>query len=210
MYLDRKRYREDPGGTTCLDDLDTECVFRYPVVRIWEVDPGTVYRRPSPYLVPLAPLMKTADPVATMLESREILRAWNPELIPEQKKTDLRLSLAVFSGLVIEDLSMISELLKVDREWLEQSVVVQEWLRQGREQGIAEGLQKGIEKGVEQGLILARRDDLLSVLKSRFGSVGPSLEAAIHRIDDPIRLRDLLSRAAVASGLEEFAREVLS
>jgi flagellar biosynthesis/type III secretory pathway protein FliH len=113
---------------------------------------------------------------------------------------------------------MISELLKVDREWLEQSVVVQEWLRQGREQGIEEGLQKGIQQGIEQGieqgfgkgLILARRDDLLSVLKSRFGTVGPLLENAILRLEDPQRLRDLLARAAVATNLEDFARELLS
>jgi hypothetical protein len=44
------------------------------VVRIWEKDPGTVYCLTCPGLVPLAPLMKTADPVATMLESREIIR----------------------------------------------------------------------------------------------------------------------------------------
>jgi len=160
--------------------------------------------------------MQTADPVATMLELREILRAWNPGVVSEQRKADLRLSLAVFSGLVIEDLNMISELLKVDREWLEESVVVKDWLRQGREQGIEEGrregikqgIAQGIEKGIEHGLILARRDHLLSVLKLRFGEIGPILEASVLRLEDPERLRDLLARAAVAASLEEFAREI--
>ena len=87
---------------------------------------------------------------------------------------------------------MIAELLKIDREWLEQSIVVQEWLRQGR----------------EQGLVLARRDDLLSVLKARFGAVDASLEAAVHQIEDPQRLRELLVRAIVVPSLPEFAREM--
>src|SRR6266508_1171735 len=98
---------------------------------------------------------------------------------------DLHLALAIFSGLVIKDLNMISELLKVD----------QEWLRQGREQGI--------EQGIEKGFILARRDALLSVLKSRFGAVDASMEAAVHRIEDPQRLRGLHSRALVVSSLAE-------
>ena len=199
VYLDRKRYLPDPGETSYRDDLGTECIFRYRVVRIWEMDPMTVYRLSCPDLAPLVPLMKTADPLATMLESREIIRAWNPGLL-EQKKTDLRLALAVFSGLVIEDLNMISELLKVDREWLEQSVVVKEWLRQGREQGIEEGLQKG--------LIQARRDDLLSVLRSRFGHIDARIEATVSGLENPLRLRDLLVRAAVAANLEEFAGEL--
>ncbi len=198
VYLNRKHYRPDPGKIQYHDDLGMACVFRYRVVRIWEVDPGSVYCLPFPYLVPLAPLMRTADPVATMIESRDIIRAWNPDLVPPSKKTDLRLALAVFSGLVIEDLNMISELLKVDREWLEQSVVVQEWLRQGREQGI------------EKGLILARRDALVAVLKSRFGVVDAPTEAAVLRIEDPQRLRELHSRALVVPSLAEFAREVLS
>ncbi len=200
VYLDRTRYRPDPGEASYRDALGTECHFRYRVIKIWEMDPRAVYRLSHPNLVPLAPLMRTADPVATMVESREIIRSWPPDLISEEKKTQLRLALAVYSGLVIEDLSMISELLQVDREWLERSVVVQDWLRQGREQGIAQG--------IAQGLILARRDDLLSVLRSRFGSIDPSMEVAILRMDDPQRLKDLHARALVAGSLEEFAGEL--
>jgi predicted transposase YdaD len=202
IYLNRRRYIHDPGETSYADDLGTECLFRYRVIRVWELDPRTVYRLTYPGLVPLAPLMKTADPVKTMVESEEIIRAWNPELVSDQRKANLRLALAVYSGMVIEDLNMVSELLKVDREWLEQSVLVQEWLRQGREQGI--------EQGIEKGLILARREDLLSVLNSRFGAVDASLEAAVLRIEDPQRLRDLVARAVVVQSLEEFARELAS
>ena len=214
VYLHRKRYLPDPGEIRYRDDLGTENLHRYRVVRIWEVDPGTVYRLTRPDLVPLAPLMKTADPVATMLESREIIRAWDPRVASEQKKVDLRLALAVFSGLVIEDLDMVSELLNIDREWLEESVVVKDWLRQGREQGIEEGrregIKQGIAQGIEHGLILARRDHLLSVLKLRFGEIGPILEASVLRLEDPERLRDLLARATVAANLEGFSRELQS
>jgi hypothetical protein len=140
--------------------------------------------------------MKTDDPVATMVKSSEIIRQWDPDQVPAEKKAELRLALAVFSGLVLKDLNMTAEILKIDREWIEQSIVVQEWLRQGREQGL------------EKGLILARRDDLLSVLKSRFGAVDAMMEEAILRLEDPQRLRDLLTRAAVIASLGEFAREL--
>jgi hypothetical protein len=148
------------------------------VIRIWELDPQTVFRLVNPSLVPWAPLMKTPDPVATMLESREIIRVWNPELVSAERKAVLQAALAVFSGLVIKDMDMISALFEVDREWL------------------------------EQGLILACREALLSVLNSRFAQIEPSMVAAISRIDDPRRLRHLLARAVVVRSLEEFAREL--
>ena len=59
VYLDRRRYIPDPGATTYRDTLGTECFFRYRVIKVWEMDPRTVYRLSSPGLVPLTPLMRT-------------------------------------------------------------------------------------------------------------------------------------------------------
>ena len=98
-----KQYLPDPGEIRYRDDLGSESLFHYRVVRIWEVDPRTVLRLATPHLLPLAPLMRTPDPVATMLESMEAIRGWNPDLAPPSKKADLQAALAVYSGLVIED-----------------------------------------------------------------------------------------------------------
>jgi predicted transposase YdaD len=204
VYLSRKTYRADPGKFRYRDEFGTACLFCYRVIKIWELDPATVYRLRTPSLVPWAPLMKTADPVATMIKSREIIRAWNPSLVPAEKKASLQAALAVFSGLVIENMDMLSELLKLDRKWIEQSVVVKEWKRQSLKKGRAVGR----KVGRKEGRLLARREDLLSVLQARFGAVGAAMEAAIFRIKDARRLRDLHARAVVVPSLADFVREL--
>jgi hypothetical protein len=61
---------------------------------------------------------------------------------------------------------------------------------------------------MEQGRVKTRLQDLLTVLRSRYGEVDAALETRILRIEDPQALEDLIARAAVASSLVQFHREL--
>jgi len=50
-----------------------------------------------------------------------------------------------------------------------------------------------------------KAESIVRVLSARFGPVDPSLEASIRAISDPVRLDDLVVRAATVVSLDEFA-----
>ena len=121
----------------------------------------------------------------------------------------------VFSGLVIKDMDMISALFELDREWLEQSVVIQEWKRQlekeievARKSGFETGFDEGFKLGLNEGFLLGWRENILTVLEARFGVIGTEMEDPIYRIEDLQRLRDLHDRALVVPSLEKFAQDL--
>ncbi len=200
IYLDRAQYRTDRGNLGYEDEFGTMCVFRYNVLRLWEMDPTSVLGLGTPFLAPLAPLMRSPDPMATVLESKRKILAADPGVVPRRRKADLCGALSLFAGLVLADRNLIQRLVWEDWMGLERSVIAREWIRLGRE--------KGIEKGKEEGLLEARRSDLLAVLRSRFGKIDPKLRRAILRIRDAELLQALLARAAVVRSLKAFARQV--
>lgn len=68
--------------------------------------------------------------------------------------------------------------------------------------------QRLIDRGIERGIEQARRQDILDVLRERFGALPPSLGDQLASIADVEQLRVLLRTAVSAGSLEEFAREM--
>ena len=76
-------------------------------------------------------------------------------------------------------------------------------LAHGREQGREQGLEQGREQGLEQGELLAKRDVLRRVLKSRRLALTEKLAARIEACADVRKLDRWIDRALVASTLDE-------
>jgi predicted transposase YdaD len=208
IYLDRKQYRPDPGEFRADDGEGTSDLFRYRVVKLWEHEPSTILSLPSAGLAPLAPLMKTKDPVRTVVESKQKILGAEPLAVGREKKIELCGALFALAGLVIDDRDLLFKLIWEDWMGLERSVTVQWLMERGAERGVKQGLEQGIEQGLERGVVKglldARRDDVVSVLESRFGAVDEGLQSRIHGILDAEELQKLLRRAASAPSLEAF------
>jgi hypothetical protein len=65
---------------------------------------------------------------------------------------------------------------------------------------------EGHAEGQEQGRIIAQREDIISILVSRFGPLPDGMQARIARINAPSRLRTLLLAAAGTDSLDSFAQ----
>ena len=205
IYLDRRQYRPDPGVFRADDGSGTACLFRYSVIKLWEIEPAAVFRAPGPGLAPLAPLLRVTDPVRAVVESKRRILAAGPRSLSRRRKADLCGALFVFAGMVIEDLDLLRRLIWEDWMGLERSVTVQWLLEKGRgeglEKGIAKGIEKGIVKGIVKGALEARREDVLSILESRFGAVPLEIRRRILALGDEELLRELVAASARVSDL---------
>ena len=80
----------------------------------------------------------------------------------------------------------------------------EEGLEQGLEQGREEGLEQGREEGLEQGRDEGVRASILRVLKVRWGSPAPEVEARLGEIHGSERLSQLLEGVVGAESFESW------
>ena len=76
--------------------------------------------------------------------------------------------------------------------------------KRGIIKGKIEGEKKGIIKGKIEGKIEGKQNDLLMILKLRFGEINEELRAQIEAIEDIKKLDNLIGKAVTAANLEEF------
>ena len=74
--------------------------------------------------------------------------------------------------------------------------VVEKWMEQRK--------REGIEQGIEQGSAATAREDLLEVLRARFGRVPQPVADWVAQEKDVQRLRGCLKAAATVESMEEF------
>ena len=86
---------------------------------------------------------------------------------------------------------------------------IEKGLKLGRKEGLQKGLEKGREKGIQEGLqegaVHTTQENILGVLKVRFGKVPAKLVSALKGIDELPTLKDLLLLAAKVKSLDEFS-----
>jgi len=100
---------------------------------------------------------------------------------------------------LIEDLPVIGDLLReAERKAIEKEV------EKGLKIGLKEGLQKGIQKGIKEGLVKAKKDDIIKVLKAKFGKLSKTINSKIKKINDLNKLEALLLEAVKSESLGEF------
>ena len=81
-------------------------------------------------------------------------------------------------------------------------------IRRGFEKAIKEaeeeGMKKGIKEGKEKGHLEARKEDILELLRLRFGEVPNEVEDKIKKTSDIDRLNEIFKMAATVKSMDEF------
>jgi predicted transposase YdaD len=72
------------------------------------------------------------------------------------------------------------------------------------DQWFLRGRQEGREEGRQEGGLLAMREGIRRVVRARFGSVPPSLEAALQAMTREDELATLFDRALKAQRVDEL------
>jgi len=186
VYLDPKQYREDPGRLDIQGCMDTTLHSTYRVVRMWEVNPGPILEKDAPGLWPFVPLM-CGNPEVLVVKSKERIVGAPESLASTESKKEL---LAVMTGLasrVIEDRRVLDRLIAEITDMGENYV-----------------FDRLMDMGRQQATRTARRQEVLRVLRRRFGEVGEPVARHIGEIDDLEQLGDLVEEAFDASSLEAF------
>ena len=77
-------------------------------------------------------------------------------------------------------------------------------IEEGMKKGIEEGMKKGIKEGKEKGHLEARKEDILELLRLRFGEVPNEVEDKIKKTSDIDRLNEIFKMAATVKSMDEF------
>jgi len=65
---------------------------------------------------------------------------------------------------------------------------------------------EGLQQGLQQGLIKAKQEDIVKLIKVRFGNVPENVEKLISNINDLEELDELFTKAILANSLEELLK----
>jgi cation transport regulator ChaC len=65
---------------------------------------------------------------------------------------------------------------------------------------------EGLQQGLQQGLIKAKQEDIIKLIKVRFGNVPENVEKLISNINDLEELDKLFTKAILANSLEELLK----
>ncbi len=70
--------------------------------------------------------------------------------------------------------------------------------------GIQKGIGEGIKQGLQKGILQKACEDVIEVLKVRFGKVQRAIAQAIRKIDDVAKLTQLHQKAITIQSVEQF------
>jgi hypothetical protein len=154
-------------------------VWRYTVVRLWELSPAMFLD--SPGLTPFAPLCAVTETELPAL-TREIEARWAG--LPERQVKDLKAATEILMGVRFDRDLIRRQFGGV--EAMEESVIYQDILGKGRAEGSV------------RGRLENARQDLIDVGTKRLGAPSKSERKVIEECTDPDRLKRLLLAAVDA------------
>ncbi len=163
-------------------------VFRFEVVRVWQLPPET-FLRGGLGILPLAPLSAVAEGelpgVIWRMDDRIRAEATPAEAGALWTTADVLMGMRYPRQLVTELLQGVHGM---------------------RIHGIEESVtyQAIVEEGEIKGTVRARQDDILQLGRRRFGSTSPNTEAALRGITDPERLTRLVDALLDVSSWDEL------
>ena len=152
------RYQSEFGGLKALRE--------YKVINLWEIEARTILDTPIRPLIPFVPLLKEGNQELVVQEAARLLRA-------DEQLQDFETLLAFFASFVL-DTNLVQQILRWDMAVLEASPLYRE-LRQTV-------LQEGIEQGMERGMEQERRKTVENLMKLRFETIDPELEAIAPKL----------------------------
>ena len=178
-------------------------VFRYDVLRLWKM-PVKRLLSGGVGILPLAPL---ADDAAARLPL--VLRQIDERLKAEVDRDEaehLRAATLILMGLRHPQDIILQAMKGLWPMWdhvLEDSSVVQEFIRRGEKRGIELGEKRGIEMA-EQRALGKLRNILLRLGEKRFGPPDPLTRDIVESIQDSDRLALLSERVSEVQGWKDL------
>jgi len=159
--------------------LGLRAIQDYRVINLWEVDAEIVFRQPLPSLLPFVPILRGGGEASVVQRALQILRA-------DAQLDQLESLLAFFASFVL-DTPLVQQIMRWDMAVLRESP----WYQEIEQRGIQLGLQQGA------------RQQLIRVLRRRFGEIPQELEARLEG-ESVEQLESLMDSAIAVNSLEEF------
>jgi hypothetical protein len=175
-----REHEEKVTGIFQAGEYGTKMYFKYPVFKVWELEPDKIFNAGLVGLYPLVPLVKK-DKKLLKSSYEAILKSD----ISEGNKSDLLFKLVVLAGLIYEK-EVINKMLSYNK--MRESSVVQEW--------------------VNDSVIYAKREMLSDFIQEKFGEVPPEVSYEINLINEVPKLSEV-SRLIFKSGSLEEVKEIL-
>jgi predicted transposase YdaD len=160
------------------------------VVAVWEIEARQVLEEGIVALTPFVPLMKGADS-GTIRDGVRLLRE-------REVGEEAEVALALFASFVMEA-EQIRQIVRWDMAVLRESP----WYNQILE----EGLQQGHQQGLQQAL----QENILQVLRARFGlsqQKEKPLASQLKMVDDLDDLKELFNHALLDVTLTDFSTQL--
>jgi hypothetical protein len=162
--------------------------FGYEVVRVWQL-PAEPLLAGGIGALPLALLTDEASGRLGELVDRMDARM-RAEHVPDVTRVLVHTSGMLLLGLRYDAVEIQNAFVRA--RGMKESTTYQAILREGR------------QEGRQEGLIAGRQEDLLDILRERFGVVPPEVEARVRATTDAARLRDALRRAVTMAALADL------
>jgi len=184
VILRPKGRKPIPTETEIVSPLDgSHCRLQWRVVKLWEVPSAELLHLDDVGLVPWVPLTQFSDPPRKIIE--ECRRRIDAEA-PENERQNL---LAV---------TQVLTRLRYNSEKLFQILGGGETMLE------LPFLDEMIDKTVAKSVVKTRAEDILRVLKARFGNLPKDLVEQVHAVTDVGQLDVLVDVSAVCPDLDSF------
>ena len=201
LYLHPQAGRNDPGyyeyvGYGC------EYKIKYRVIRLIEIDGQSIINAGVPGLLPLTPLMKPPVGVNSIDWLDKCVDSTFNAKVDTDNKNLLLAALGIF-GSVVYDMEIIRQLLP--EGIMQDFPLIQEFIKEARENAMAQGLERGMERGLERGQKKFAIDSILMLLNDKFHiNKIQEIKPILEEIDDLAQLRDLLRAIPEIQDVDEF------
>jgi len=105
------------------------------------------------------------------------------------------------------DKAFLWRFFREELEQMREATFVEEWIQEGVEQGLQQGLQQGQEEGTRR----TQRENILQVLRARFGLSQQKerpLASQLEMVDDLDDLKELFNHALLDVTLTDFSTQL--
>ncbi|AFY32451.1 DUF4351 domain-containing protein [Calothrix sp. PCC 7507] len=179
--------------------LGLRAIQDYRVINLWEVDAEIVFQQPLPSLLPFVPILRGGGEAAVVQRALQMLRT-------DAQLNQLEPLLAFFASFVL-DSPLVQQIMRWDMAILRESPWYNEILAEGLQKGLQEGIQQGVQQGIQQGVQQGVRNQLIRILRQRFGEIPHEVEVRFEG-ESVEQLESLIDSALAVSSLEEFIRSL--
>ena len=188
LYQDRPRLDIPDSYVNSIYD-EKILLFKYKVLKAWEIDPNRIIDSNLYGLFPILPLVKhrKIDDKESLTECFDLVQSI--DIKDKSLKADIYSCTGILAGLRYPK-ELIKGIMKV--EILEKSEIYQSILNKG--------IEKGMEKGREEGM----EESIIRILSKRFGNISPGLADIIHHAKNESQLHKLIDLALSSNNLSEF------